>query len=136
MRLPRPRLTIRQMMVGVALVGVTAWLITTAVRVARDPNAESMVHLRQYRDTGEVVVHAHPIVRVFWPRYWRRVLGQPWPGSYACPSCRERYERAENRQLIDLASSADGFEMLEAMNRINEERVEAKMKELLKQVAQ
>jgi hypothetical protein len=118
-------------MIAVVFAGVAAWLIITAVRVACDPNAEQMSHLRQYRDTGEVVVQSYPIRGVFWPRYWRRLVGRPWPGSYACPSCRERYERSENRRLIDLASSDNGSEILQAMARINEEREEAKMKALL-----
>jgi hypothetical protein len=28
-----------------------------------------------------VELHRSP----FWPRYWRRVLHLPWPGSYVCP---------------------------------------------------
>jgi hypothetical protein len=124
------------MMILVAVLGVAAWLARTADLVARDPNAEMMSHLRQRRDTGEFVVQTHPIVGAFWPRYWRRLLGQPWPGSYVCPDCLEKYERLDGHPLIDLASSDDGTELLEEMNRLDEERVEAEMRALLKRARQ
>ena len=122
MRRPHVRFTIRRMMVSVIAIGVVVWMAITAVRVTRDPRANQMSHLRLCRDTAELVVHTHSITGVFWPRYWRGLLGRPWPGSFVCPSCRERYERSENRKLIDLASSDDGGTMIEAMSRIEKER--------------
>jgi hypothetical protein len=119
------------MMIVVAVVGVAAWLAITAVLVVQDPNAEQMRHLRQQVDTGEYVVQAHPIIGVFWPRYWRRLLGRPWPGSYVCPSCRENYERSEGHPLIDLASSDKGEEMVQEMMRLDQERQDARMREVL-----
>ncbi len=131
MRLPRLRFTIRAVIIVVAIAAVAAWLLVTADRVRRDPHAEEMSHLRLCRDTAEVVVHTHPIQGVFWPRYWRRLLGQPWPGSFLCPSCRERFERSEKRKLIDLASSDDGQKMMDAMAAIQKERQETREKALL-----
>jgi hypothetical protein len=124
MRWPRVRFTIRWLMLLVAAVGMAVWLVITAVRVALDPRANQLSHLRLGRDTTELVVHTHPIAGVFWPRYWRRLLGQTWPGSFVCPSCLERYERSENRKLIDLASSDDPLAMDEAKTRIETERGE------------
>jgi hypothetical protein len=131
MHLPRTRLTIRLMIIVVAMAAVAAWLLVTADRVRHDPHAEEMSHLRLCRDTAEVVVQTHPIQGVFWSRYWRRLLGQPWPGSFICPSCRERYERSEKRKLIDLASSDDGQKMMDAMAAIQKERQEARENALL-----
>jgi hypothetical protein len=119
------------MIVVVALAAIAAWLLVTADRVRRDPQGEQMSHLRLGRDTAEVVVHTHPIQGVFWSRYWRRLLGQPWPGSFVCPSCRERYERAERRKLIDLGSSDDAQKMFDAMAKIRRGRQEAKEDALL-----
>jgi hypothetical protein len=119
------------MMIVVAVLAVAAWLSATAVLVARDPHAEQMSHLRQRRDTGDLVVQTHVITGTFWPRYWRRLLGQPWPGSYVCPSCRERHERSDGHPLIDLDSSDDGTKMLNEMSRINRQRQEAEIQALI-----
>jgi hypothetical protein len=102
-------------MIVVAVLAVAAWLSATAVLVARDPNAEQMSHLRKRRDTGDLVVQTHSITGTFWPRYWRRLLGRPWPGSYVCPSCRERYERSEGHPLIDLDASDDGTKLFDKL---------------------
>src|SRR5258705_530428 len=118
MRLPKLRLTVRRMMVAVAIAGVAAWLVVTAIRVERDPHAEQMSHLRLVRDTAELCVYTHPIQGVFWSRYWRRLLGQPWPGTFVCPSCREQQERSQKRKMIDLASSSNGQELISIMSGI------------------
>ena len=131
MRFPRFRITIRWMMIGVAILGVFAWLTITAVSVVRDPNAESMSHLRQRRDTGELIVYSHPTRGTFWPRYWRRLLGRPWPGNYVCPSCRADHEGRDEHALIDLDCSADGTEMLIKMSRLNEDREERRINAIL-----
>jgi hypothetical protein len=119
------------MMIVVAVIAVAAWLSATAVLVARDPNAEQMSHLRQRRDTGELVVQTHLITGTFCARYWRRLLGRPWPGTYVCPSCRERYKRRDGRPLTDLDASDDGTKMLNQMSRINHQRQEAEIKTLI-----
>jgi hypothetical protein len=132
MRLPRVQFKVRWMMILVALATVAAWLLVTADRVRLDPQAEQMSHLRLYRDTAKLVVQTHPIQGVFWPRYWRRLLGQPWPGTFVCPSCRERYERSEKCKLIDLASSDDGQKMINAMGKIERERHAADIEAMLR----
>jgi hypothetical protein len=104
------------MLIVVAVLAVAAWLSATAVLVARDPNAEQMSHLRQHRDTGDLVVQTHTITGTFWQRYWRRLLGRPWPGSYVWPSCRELYERSEGHPLIDLDASDDGTKLLKKLS--------------------
>ena len=86
------RITIRSMMIAVALLGVAAWLATGAVLIARDPTVFTMSHFRVRVDTGQTIRYIHPITGVFWPRYWRRLAGRPWPGNYFCPpSCRENH---------------------------------------------
>jgi hypothetical protein len=120
-------------MVVVAIAGAAAWLIVTAVGVVHDPNYQTLSHVRMRLDNREVVTHSHPIEGVFWSQYRRRLLGQPWPGSFACPSCLEKYERIEGRKLLDLATSDDSGEMLSLMSRIDREREQARMKGLLEQ---
>src|SRR5262245_48582052 len=128
MTFPRVRLTVRMMVVIVAAAGVASWLSATAVGVARDPRGGQMSHLRECPDTGETFIQAHTITGDFWPRYWRRLAGRPWPGSFGCPGCRERFERLVGRRLVDIASSDDGMRMRQAMARLDGERQEARMR--------
>ena len=124
---------------GMCFVGVATWLTITAARVVSDPNGDGMCHLRMRIDTRELVTQGHPIQGVFWPRYWRRLLGQPWPGTYVCsPACRERHERIDGHPLFDMLSGDGGFDMLAVMGQLDrpwqEERVRqelARMKEEL-----
>lgn len=105
MTFPRVRLSVRRMMIVVAATGVASWLSATAVYVARDPRGGQMSHLRQYQDTGEIIVETHVLTGDFWPRYWRRLMGHPWPGSFRCSGpgrfksldCREFLERLGGR---------------------------------------
>jgi hypothetical protein len=137
MKLPRVRITVRQMMVSVAVVGVAAWLTITAVRVVNDPNGDGMCHLRMRVDTRELVTQSHPVKGVLWPRYWRRLLGQPWPGSYACPpACRERYERIDGHPLFDLLSGDGGFDMLAVMAQLDRPWQEEKTRQRLARMKQ
>lgn len=132
MRLPRVRFTVRRLMVAVAVVGVAAWLTITAVRVANDPNGGGMRHLRMRIDTRELVTQGHPVEGAFWPRYWRRLLGQPWPGSYVCPiACREQHERIDGHILIDLISSDGNFDMLAVMAQLDRRWQDEKFRQTL-----
>jgi hypothetical protein len=76
------RLSLRRMMALVALAAVATWLGGAAVRVMDDRRYGSILHHRHRPGEccGFVLFEPAP----FWPRYWRRLLGQPWPGSYAC----------------------------------------------------
>jgi hypothetical protein len=116
------------MMLLVATVAVVTWMSITALAVAHDSKAKFIYHLRQNRDTGEVFVDGHLTTDTFWPRYWRRLLGRPWPGSYVCPSCRERQERLEKHPLIDLDSSDDEAKVFAEWGRIEQERRAARLK--------
>ena len=69
----RPRLTVRRMMILVLVAALGLGLVVPALR------------LGFVASTG---YHAHPDGSYhraeFFARYWRKVLGQPWPGSYVC----------------------------------------------------
>jgi hypothetical protein len=117
-------------MVIVACAGVAAWLLITAARVARDPNGGQMSHLRMDRETAELVVLTHSTNRDFWPRYWRTLLGRPWPARPVCTSCRDCDPWIGTRDWIDVASSPSQQAMLDTMTRILRER-EAKRRALL-----
>lgn len=132
MRPVRIQFTVGRMMVAVAVVGVAAWLTITASRVINDPDGDVISHLRMRTDTRGLVTQTHPIGGVFWPRYWRRLLGQPWPGSYVCPpACRQQYERTDGHPLFDMLSGDDGNKMLGLMAQLNEIWQEGKIRQEL-----
>jgi hypothetical protein len=71
-------------MIAVAAAALFAWLSMTAIRVLNDQAHGGLVHMQPDENASSgfsFVWHPAP----FWPRYWRRVIGQMWPGSYACP---------------------------------------------------
>jgi len=84
MPMPRVRITTRRMMLLVALASVLACLAGVAIRVRDDPDGRWLYHVRadspDPHSGSTDIGHAAPI----WPRYWRRLLGRPWPGSFAC----------------------------------------------------
>jgi hypothetical protein len=119
--------SLQTLMASMALWTLFFWLFLTAFRVGHDLPGQTIHHLWQdhlwqggasrppgpgpsaLMATGDFVVTTHPLTGFagFWPRYWRRLLGQPWPGSFRCPDCPwEKDERFFGRKLI--ASSADG----------------------------
>lgn len=117
MRVPRPRFTLRSAMVLVACAGVAGWLLLAAERVRTEPGSGTVCHLGRYRDNGEPFAYGHgSSPRVFWSKYWRKVLGRPWPGSFACP-CKSEFERdfGRGREVEYLATSNDMNEMHDLM---------------------
>lgn len=87
MRSARRWLTTRWLMVMVAAAGLIFWLSATAFNVYRDRETYYLFHYYPWMGTDPIhgpherfSGHAAP----FWPRYWRRLLGLPWPGSYVC----------------------------------------------------
>ena len=80
-----PRMTTRRWMVVTAAISIALWLGLTADRVIGDRQSQRLSHLWERRGTfepGSVYSSGHPAP--FWPRYWRRLFGQPWPGTYVC----------------------------------------------------
>jgi hypothetical protein len=107
MRLPRPQFTVRRMMIIVALCAVVAWLLLAAIQIEREPNSQTLCHLRRFTDNGERIAFGHGSTAwTFWSKYWRRVLGLPWPGSFVCP-CKAEFEKKSQRSTVDLATSND-----------------------------
>ena len=69
------------------------WLVVTADHVRNDRETGYLHHVWEREGSlwpGSVSYSQHPAP--FWPRYWRRLLHQPWPGSYVCDP-REGYQR-------------------------------------------
>jgi hypothetical protein len=95
MRLSRVRFTVRRMMAAVAVSGLAFYLLLTALRVHTDVRSSWLYHLweRHAIEGYETVFNAqHPAP--FWPRYWWKLLGQPWPGTYVCDeSCARSWEK-------------------------------------------
>lgn len=74
-------------MVMVAIAGLIFWLGATAFDVYRDRETYYLFHYYPWMGTDPIHgpqerFSGHPAP--FWPRYWRRLLGLPWPGSYIC----------------------------------------------------
>jgi hypothetical protein len=117
MRLPRLRLSLRSAMMLVAALGLVFWLILAAVQLWREPDASTLCHLGRFCDNGEPFAHGHASSPwIFWSKYWRKVLYQPWPGSFACP-CKAELERTfgRGRKVEYLAISNDMNEMHELL---------------------
>jgi len=90
-----PRMTTRRWMRVVVGAAVVMWMATVAYRVQVDPQSRYIHHLwGERKDSPEglrrsitsTLCHAP-----FWPLYWRRLLGQPWPGTYRCRCDDPRY---------------------------------------------
>jgi hypothetical protein len=88
-------MTTRRWMAVIAANSIALWLGITADRVNHDYRKSGRVyHLWERRgvfEPGSLFNSQHPAP--FWPRYWRRLFGQTWPGSYACDQCIETHNR-------------------------------------------
>src|ERR1700710_2323696 len=87
MRLTGLRLSTRRTMAMVAVAALALWPAATAVRVSSDPQNQYLSHSwRGYAETPQGPITCkfttHPAP--YFPRYWRRLVGAPWPGSYVC----------------------------------------------------
>ncbi|WP_435007597.1 hypothetical protein P12x_004862 [Tundrisphaera lichenicola] len=82
----RVRISIRQLMIGVAVIGIITWAGVTARNVYYDHEHGYLLHTQYLKDGRHIQTSGHNAP--FWPRYWRRLLARPWPGSYECP-CEE-----------------------------------------------
>jgi hypothetical protein len=91
--------TMRGAMAAVALAAVLSWAWATAERVREDRAMRYLWHLVLQKPRGGFVErHQAP----FWPRYWRRLLGQSWPGNYKCPCLGElRPNELSARSYLD-----------------------------------
>ena len=89
------RMTTRRWMLVISVLALSMRLGVAAYRVRTDPRGQWLYHLWERHGLEEY--HAtfnsqHPVP--FWPRYWRRLLGRPWPGSYVCDEgCTKSWER-------------------------------------------
>jgi hypothetical protein len=80
-------MTTRWCMAVVAGTAVGMWMITVAYRIQAETHDEFLYHLWVLKDSPNEPRRSimGTLCRApFWPRYWRRLLGQPWPGSYTC----------------------------------------------------
>jgi len=90
-----PRMTTRRWMLVVSFLALSQWLGVVAYRVGTDPKGTWLFHLWERHGSigsGSVFNAQHPVP--FWPRYWRALLGRPWPGSYVCDEgCTRTWDR-------------------------------------------
>lgn len=72
-------------MLGVAAAALVVWLGLALYRVTTDRTGGGLYHVWEHPVSGRyhsISLSSHPAP--FWPRYWRKLLGQPWPGTYVC----------------------------------------------------
>jgi hypothetical protein len=115
-RFVRPRFSIRQLVILVAIIGLATWLIVTEVRVSRDTPGQFLYHINRSTVSGELSGNIHGPDETFWPRYHRALLGQLWPGNYHC-SWEERQRREMMEQFIVIYSTTDATEFYDRLER-------------------
>jgi hypothetical protein len=83
-------------MAVVAGAAVGLWMIAVVYRVQAATHKEDLFHLWVRKDLLMPKDRPEGLRRSFlgttccspfWPRYWRKLLGQPWPGTYRCSCC-------------------------------------------------
>src|SRR3954447_24866697 len=107
-----PRMTMRRWAIVVIAAAVVMWMAVIAYRVENDPSSRYIHHLWVRNDLPEGLPR-WPVgtlsVPNFWPQYWRRLLGLPWPGSYICRCADPRYAvNGATSQFFDLIGSRAG----------------------------
>jgi hypothetical protein len=87
------QMTTRWCIAAVAGAAVGMWMIAVVYRVQAASHKEDLFHLWVRKDLSRPEDRAGGLrgsllgtscCADFWPRYWRRLLGQPWPGTYRC----------------------------------------------------
>ena len=103
----RPRLTIRGLMIAVVALAVVLRLALVAFQVFWQPNAQTLSHLRRFRDDNAPFVYNHgTTASQYRSEFWRRSLGLRWPGGFTC-SCKAEYEAETGRPTVDVETSHD-----------------------------
>jgi hypothetical protein len=77
----RLQFSLRSAVVLVALASLPLWLASTALRVWQDPESRTLYVFGQRRDRT-TSFSFYGVDAPFWPRYWRRLLLRPWPGTF------------------------------------------------------
>ena len=82
-----PRMTMRLWMVAVVGAAVMTWIAVTAYRIEHDVQHSWLHH--HWAVKALPGISYPPSIGTFcqspfWPRYWRTLLGQPWPGTWKC----------------------------------------------------
>jgi hypothetical protein len=74
--------SIRKWMAGVCILAVTLWFFIALFRtVPVTPHLRPNPSIPGAFDYGTSYCHRRP----FLPKFWRLILGRPWPGNYTCP---------------------------------------------------
>jgi hypothetical protein len=78
-RAKRPRLSVPGRALAAMVMAIAIWLAVPVARIAANPADD--YHIHECIGFGyNKSVHANP----FWSRYWRLLLGRPWPGDFGC----------------------------------------------------
>ncbi len=75
-------MTTKKLMAANVKLAILVWLCITLYRTGR-----SRGHLRPDPAIPAIFLYdaSYCDRRPFLPKFWRRLLGLPWPGSYVCP---------------------------------------------------
>src|SRR3954453_18838257 len=87
MRMPRVRFTVRRTMAVVGVAAAVEWMVVTALNIRNDPACRWVVHKWVREDDPNArprPTTVTPCLAPFWPQYWRKLSGRPWPGTFAC----------------------------------------------------
>jgi hypothetical protein len=79
-------------MIVVAVVSVLLHTALTAFHVGYDLECRWVSHVWERTDDpgdGDRRTTTTVCVAPFWPQYWRRLLGRPWPGAFRCECSKE-----------------------------------------------
>ena len=90
-----PRMTTRRWMLVVVVVAVATRALTVAWGMGTDTRVRYVYHIWVRKDSPfDELDRPQASTRCyapFWSRYWRKVLGQSWPGTYKCRCDDPRY---------------------------------------------
>jgi hypothetical protein len=119
----------------VVFISIALWMAIPAYLVATDSQAGFISHLYMRNDTRQLFAVGQTHADTFWPRYFRRLLGQPWPGSYVCVSCKQAMEKNSGCEVVELESSTDGGYLMGRLQRLDMAHNEAEAQRQLRQMA-
>ncbi len=75
-------MTVRRWMAAIGIVAGLLWLVVTLDRTGSPgPHLRPDPALPGAFDTDRSYCPRRP----FWPKFWRMLIGRPWPGDYRCP---------------------------------------------------
>jgi hypothetical protein len=86
----RPQVTLRTLLVLILVIGVVLGFGMPALEILRTKESHEHTSLGDSRGRWGMVIES--VDAPFWPRYWRRLLGEPWKEQPLCRATPGRIE--------------------------------------------